>query len=386
MTAWAGLAVAGWLTAWGMLALGLRRIPRLRARPGGAASASAAVVVAARNEERDVEAAVRSLLAQRHARLRIVAVDDRSDDRTGAILDRLAAAEPRLDVVHVRDLPPDWLGKNHALHVGAARTDADFLVFADADIVAHPDAVGSALAHALERGLDHAAVFPRMRAPGALLNAAIGVFTILFSLRYRPWRAADPGSRAHVGVGAFNLVRRVAYERIGGHASISLRPDDDLRLGRALKAAGCRSEAVYGGLLLAVEWYRSVPELVRGLRKNAFAAAGYDAGLIGLILSLLLAFHVAPFVAVLLTTGLARAGFGVAALLALACFRMCAGRFGVRRRAALLYPAGALIVAWAIAAATARALATGGVEWRGTVYSLDRLRRSNGLAAGETIR
>ncbi|HUG02048.1 MAG TPA: glycosyltransferase [Longimicrobiales bacterium] len=386
LTLYAVTALAGWSIAWATLARGLRRIPRLRAGSVPAVSASVAIVVAARNEERVVEAALRSLLAQRHGRLRIVAVNDRSDDRTGPILDRLSRAESRLDVLHVSDLPPDWLGKNHALHLGAGRADAEFLVFTDADIVMHPDAVAAAVGYAVRRGLDHAAVFPRMRADGPLLNAAIGVFTVLFSLRFRPWRAADPGSRAHVGIGAFNLVRRAAYERMGGHASISLRPDDDLRLGRALKEAGCRSEAVFGDRLLSVEWYRSVREMVRGLRKNAYAAADYNTGLIVLLVTLLLAFHVAPFAAALLSDGMPRAGFALAALLAVSSFDLSARRFGVRRAAALLYPFGALIVAYAVVAATVRALVTGGVEWRGTVYPLERLRRASGPGGRHTTR
>jgi hypothetical protein len=375
VSALAAFTAAGWAIAFVLLARGLARIPRLL--PAAGPDVPAAVIVAARNEERDVERAVRSLLSQDQPGLRIVVVDDRSDDATGAILDRLAAASPTLGVVHVADLPAGWLGKNHALHVGAAAADADWLIFADADVVMRPDAVGSALAHARLRGLDHLAVFPRMVARGALLNAAIGVFTVLFSLRFRPWAASDPDSTAHVGVGAFNLVRREAYESVGGHRSIALRPDDDLRLGRLLKEAGGRTEAAYGDRLLSVEWYGSVQALVRGLRKNAFAAVEYRGWLVAGLVALLLAFHVGPFAAALLTSGAARELFAVAAGFAVLSFDRSAGRFGVTRWTALLYPAGALVVAYAIAAATVRALRTGGVEWRGTVYPLAELRAAD---------
>ncbi|MEN8375452.1 MAG: glycosyltransferase [Gemmatimonadota bacterium] len=373
MTALGLLTAAGWLAATAMLAAGLRRIPRLRPR-GSAPAVTAAVVVAARNEEAHVEAAMRTLLAQRHAGLRIVAVDDRSTDRTGAILDRLAATDGRLEVVHVRELSAAWLGKNHALHVGARAARADFLVFADADVRLHPDAVATALDHALRGALDHLALFPRMRSPGAVLSAAVGVFTVLFALRFRPWLAGDPGSRAHVGVGAFNLVRTEAYRSVGGHQRIALRPDDDLRLGRILKEAGFSSGAAYGDSLAEVEWYGSVPELIRGLRKNAFAAVDYRPWLVALVVASLFAFHVWPFVAVVLLSGLDRVLFGLAAALAVAAFTASARRFGLRAWTAALYPLGAAIIGYAIAAATVRALVTGGVEWRGTVYPLDRLR------------
>jgi cellulose synthase/poly-beta-1,6-N-acetylglucosamine synthase-like glycosyltransferase len=230
VSALAAFTAAGWAIAFVLLARGLARIPRLL--PAAGPDVPAAVIVAARNEERDGERAVRSLLSQDQPGLRIVVVDDRSDDATGAILDRLAAASPTLGVVHVADLPAGWLGKNHALHVGAAAADADWLIFADADVVMRPDAVGSALAHARLRGLDHLAVFPRMVARGALLNAAIGVFTVLFSLRFRPWAACDPASNPHVGVGGLNKVRREAEESVGGHRSVARRAVDGQRHGR----------------------------------------------------------------------------------------------------------------------------------------------------------
>ena len=372
MTAFAAFTLAVWAVAFWLLARGLRRIPRVER--AGSVDASVTIVVAARNEEPGVERAARSLLAQRQPGLSVVAVDDRSEDGTGAILDRLAAVEPALRVVHVAALPDGWLGKNHALHVGAAQADTEYVIFADADVVMDPDAVASALSHARENGLDHLAVFPRMVARGALLNATIGVFTVLFALRFRPGEADDPERGGHVGVGAFNLVRREAYEAVGGHLSIRLRPDDDLRLGRLLKESGARSAAAYGDHLLRVEWYPSVVALTRGLRKNAFAAAEYRPWLVAFLVALLLAFHVGPFLAVGVATGPARALFAGACAFAFAAFDRSAGRFGVPRWTALLYPAGALVVAYAIAAATVRALVTGGVEWRGTVYPLDRLR------------
>lgn len=371
-----GVTLAGWLVAAAMLAAGLRRIPTLPPRPAGTVP-DVTLVVAARNEARHVEEAVRSLLDQTHPDLRVVVVNDRSEDATGEIVDRLAADAPALRVVHVDGLPDGWLGKNHALHLGAAGADTEYLVFADADILMAPEAVAIASGYAHANDLDHLAAFPRMRARGWLLNATIGVFTILFSLRFRPWRASDPESDAHVGVGAFNLVRTAAYRAVGGHRTISLRPDDDVRLGRIVKEAGFRSTGAYAHHLLEVEWYPDVRALIRGLRKNAFAAVEYNAPLVALVLALLAAFHIWPFLAVFLVSGPARALFGGAALVACGCFLASAARFGVRPLAAPLYPVGAAIVAYAIGAATLRALATGGVEWRGTVYPLESLRRGD---------
>ncbi|HYW07556.1 MAG TPA: glycosyltransferase, partial [Longimicrobium sp.] len=137
-------------------------------------------IVAARDEERGMEAALRSLLAQDLARFEVIVVDDRSTDRTGEILDRMAAAEPRLRVLHVAELPAGWLGKNHALHLGAAEARGELLVFTDADIVMTPDTMRRAASHAVRRRLDHLTMAPRLHMPGFLLQAFGVVFGIFF--------------------------------------------------------------------------------------------------------------------------------------------------------------------------------------------------------------
>src|SRR6185436_14838718 len=127
--------------AFAYLLLAARRIPRLGDVPplGDAEMPSISIVVAARNEARGIEAAMRSLLAQDVPRLEVVAVDDRSEDATGAILDRFAEAEPRLRVVHVAELPDGWLGKCHALWLGAGQAAGELILFTDADVVMAPD-------------------------------------------------------------------------------------------------------------------------------------------------------------------------------------------------------------------------------------------------------
>src|SRR6185436_11647222 len=133
--AWAMLVLLVGLALTGAdLVLGIMRIERLADLPSHEGAAPlVSLVVAARDEERNVESAARSLLAQTYPALEIIAVDDRSTDRTGAILDGLAAVQPRLRVVHVTELPTGWLGKNHALSFGAAAARGDWLLFADAD-------------------------------------------------------------------------------------------------------------------------------------------------------------------------------------------------------------------------------------------------------------
>ncbi|MDP9372738.1 MAG: glycosyltransferase, partial [Chloroflexota bacterium] len=209
---------------------GAGRLPRL------------SIIVPARNEERSLESAVDSLLRQDYPALELVLVDDRSTDRTGQIIARLAAAHPDwIQAITVDRLPPGWLGKNHALWLGALRASGDWLLFADADIVFAPNCCRLALTYAAAAGIDHLTLFPRFTAPGYWLDAFVSFFVYTFVTYQRPYLVQDPRSGVGIGVGAFNLIRRAAYVTIGTHAAIALRPDDDTRLGRRVKLLGLRS-------------------------------------------------------------------------------------------------------------------------------------------------
>ena len=158
--------------------------------------------------------------------------------------------------------------------VGVAK--GEWLLFTDADVQLHPQILAKAMAHAATAGFDHIAAAPEARLPGGVLSQFALYFALLFSVWARPWAARNPRSRAHVGIGAFNLVRRSVYHRAGGHAAVRLCPDDDLELGRCLKLAGGRQDFVFANGLATVDWYGSWGEVRRGLMKNLFAGAGYS--------------------------------------------------------------------------------------------------------------
>jgi len=210
------------------------------------------IIVAARNEETNLEAALES--AQDYPDLELTVVDDRSSDATPAILARVQARDARLRVVRIDSLPAGWLGKNYALERGAAAALGDILVFADADVVMRADAVRRAVAHALAASRDHLAITPEMIGPGVMLGTFMSAFTMYFSLYARPWKASDPQSRCFIGIGAFNLVRAGVYRAVGGHARIAMRPDDDIKLGKIIKDAGYSQEMLFGCGKIGVEW------------------------------------------------------------------------------------------------------------------------------------
>jgi glycosyltransferase involved in cell wall biosynthesis len=332
------------------------------------------VIVAARNEERNLRAALASLLRLDYPDWELLVIDDRSEDATGAILDEMAKTDPRLRVHHLRELPAGWIGKNHALWAGSRQASGEILLFTDADIVMEATTLRRAVNYLQKKSCDHLVVTPSMTMPTTFLQMFGASFILFFSLFTRPWKARDPHSRRHIGIGAFNLVRTAAYDAVGGHATIRLRPDDDLKLGKILKQGGFRQDAVYGPDFLSVEWYASVREVIRGLEKNAFAGCDYRVSLaiFGSLFHLLCT--VWPYLAVLVTGGITRLVYATVVLLLTFLFADCASFHHTRRWYAVGLPVCTLLFVWIILRTMILNLHQGGITWRGTFYPLRELR------------
>lgn len=368
------------LFAWSALAAlgvaGRRAILPLPPAGPAAREETVTAVVPCRNEARSVEAAMRSLLAQELPGLAVIAVDDRSTDGTGAILDRLAAADRRLEVLHVAALPKGWLGKNHACHLGASRARGAWLLFTDGDVVFAPDAVARAVAAARAHGLGHLAVLPRFVAPGVLERAFVTFFAAFLGPFVRVHELRRAGTRAYFGVGAFNLVRRDAYERTGGHRRLALEVVDDIKLGLLLRRSGVPQGVAEATPLVTVRWQHGFVPSVLGLVKNAFAALEYRTGraaaaaagatLAGLAPVLLLAAGPTPAV-----RAVAGAALAVAVFQHAESARRLAGTSGAE---ALLAPWCAVLLGAAVGTSAAAAWLRGGVVWRGTHYPLAAVR------------
>jgi hypothetical protein len=366
LLAWARLALLG--------AAGRRSLIRL-APAGDAPVPPVTVIVPCRDEAPGLERAMRSLLAQDVPGLQILAVDDRSTDGSGAILERLAGADPRLEVVRVDTLPEGWLGKNHACHVGARRARGAWLLFTDADVVLAPGALRAAVAAARARGLGHLAVLPRFVAPGLLERAFVTAFAALLAPFVRVHELRRPATRAYFGVGAFNLVRRDAYEAAGGHARLPLEVVDDVKLGLLLRRSGVAQGVADAGLV-SVRWQHGFSRSVLGLVKNAFAALEYRPGRAAAAALLGAAAGAAPLALLLagptpLARGLAAAALAVAVAHHAEAARRLAGASGVE---GLLMPLCAVLLSGVVLASAAAAWARRGVVWRGTHYPLERVR------------
>ena len=332
------------------------------------------VVVPARNEEASVEPAMRSLLALDYPDMEVIAVDDRSEDHTGAILDRLAAEDIRLRVVHVHDLPEGWLGKTNALQAGGELASGEWILFTDADVIFAPDALRRAVHLAQSRRLDHLALFPNLIMKGFWESLFLGFFGVMFCWFYRPWEASDPHSRGYVGMGAFNLVRTDTYRLAGGHIDLRLAIVDDVELGHHLKMSGAHSDCQASGSLVRVRWLQGLGGAVRGLTKNTFAGMGFRPAAVIFQSAALVLISVWPAVGLFVGAAGSR-GLCIAAVAGM----MISSRAVVFGRSpnplyGLGYPLAGLIFAFTMWRSMFRTYRNGGVIWRGTLYPLDLLR------------
>ena len=379
------LLLAGVLGAWLRFAFMLRQISALPnlargaaapAPAGGASWPRLSVVLAARDEAESIRSAVSSLLAQDYPALEVIAVDDRSRDATGAILDELAAAHPNLEVVHVGALPDGWLGKTNALARGAAQSTGELLLFTDADVLFADGALRLAVAWAVRERLGHAVALPHFVAPGLLERSFVSLFGLFFLVHLEANALGRAGSAAHVGVGAFNLVRRSALERSPGLSWLKMEVVDDIALGQMLKRSGARASVARGDGAVSLDFYRSAGELIRGIEKNGFATLGSFnyAQLAAMVLGFLV-IECAPLGAVAAFGHPLVQVSGLAILaLALGLCAWTARLYGRRMAPALLYPVGlALLMAGEVRSGWLAAR-QGGVTWRGTLYPLDQLR------------
>jgi Glycosyltransferases, probably involved in cell wall biogenesis len=260
----------------------LAATPRLsRTALSGGPFPKVSIVVPARNEERAVAAGVGSQLAQDYPEFEVIVVNDRSTDGTGAILETLARGNPRLRVVAGSEPPPGWLGKPHALWLGARAASGEILLFADADVRYDPRCLREAVSLLLEREADFLGLLPRLEAEGfwenVLLPFVIGAYyggPGLFANRRRPrWIA--------LGGGAGNMIRRSAYEAIGGHEALKASVIDDVALALRAKLSGFRTCAARAEDRVAVRMYRGFREVCAGFTKNvAYAYQGWPGAIL----------------------------------------------------------------------------------------------------------
>ena len=348
---------------------------RVHAVPPLADGPLVSIVVPARNEERQIEKCLDSLLAQDYPNFEVIVIDDRSEDRTHEIVARIAASDPRVKLVDGVDLPEGWVGKPWAVTQGVKHAVGEWFVFTDADTIHRPGATTAAIAYARKRGLGAVSLLPDqtlVTLPERMLMPGI-IWSIAFALGPTD-DIHDPTKLENALFnGQYIAIRRDAYEGVGGHEVVKNEIAEDYELALAFKRDGRFPIALVGANgLVRTRMYQSSTEIWEGFSKNFALGVRGKPWLSALGISFMLCVSPLPEIVAIwgllsgddVSTAVCLAAIGVTiAVTELAMMRM---RFP--RWSALWAPIGGCYAIAVFINSLFRHSAGGGVTWRGRTY------------------
>jgi glycosyltransferase involved in cell wall biosynthesis len=360
-----------------------RRTDHLSARSPRYAAADpplVSAIIPAKDEEQTLEDCLATVSAQSYPNLEILVVDDRSTDATAAIARRWAAADPRVRLISIEELPPGWTGKTHALHVAAAEAQGEWFWFLDADTRHAPDCLSIVLEYARVHRAVLASLIPEMRC-GTFWEAVVQPLEGIVLMRSFPlFLVNNDASRRAFANGQFILIGRPAYEAAGGHFAVRDRFVEDIYLARRVKALGLPIRVALAPEISSTRMYTSLRPLVRGWSRILYDALGRSPWpLLGKVLEPLLfsqTFAIALAAGLILRARGDRGpfplwlvGLSVAhlALQLSVLYRMYRMTSPATARYAVWYPLAGLVSGWISFRAIVLCL-TGRVTWRGTSY------------------
>lgn len=344
-------------------------------------SPKVSLIVAGKDEQSNIETCVRSLLSQDYPNFDVIACNDRSDDRTGEILDRLAAEDSRLRVIHVRELPPGWKGKNHAVHLASQIATGEYLFFTDADCrLTSPRTISVAMQELTSRGVGLLSILPNLAMKGFWENTIQPACSGVMMIWFEPNKVNHPAKKHAYANGAFLLMRRDAYDAVGGHEAIRDALQEDMTLARRVKRAGLGLAVVRSVGLYDVRMYTTLGQILRGWVRIFFGSFP-TVGTLFVPLLLILLMGLLPYAVA--AVGLSLAGAGVAPT----GWWWAAGIAGATASGLQLsvilryyrliyadpkffwtYPLGSIIMALILLAAMTKHLPGAKVTWKGTSY------------------
>ncbi len=332
------------------------------------------IIIPARNEERSIGATIDAALRQDYPRFEVLAVDDGSSDSTAAEI--VARAEdPRLTAVSCPLLPDGWLGKPHALSQGASRAKGEWLLFMDADVRLAPSALRRTVGRCEAEGWDHLTLLAHFVRGGFWEEITMPLLPVFFFVFSPSFLALSRRRGLAFGTGAFSLVRRGAYDAIGGHRRLASSVVDDIRLAMELKAAGFVTRTKLGATLVRLRMYHGLKEIVDGFTKNAHAIWAGRETLMFAVSFVLFAVNLLPFgwIPSLLLNPQAsilppRLWVGISLALLLACRALVQWRQGFALWSVPFHPLAMLVGFGITLRSLYMAYGEGVVRWRGREY------------------
>ena len=338
--------------------------PRTRAETPPTVS----VVIAARNEEDELPGTLDALLVQEYPNLEIVVVEDGSTDGTRRVID---ARAPRVRCLVPPPLPEGWVGKNWACWNGARATTGEWLLFLDADVRIHPEAVRTTLEWAERERADLVTLAPRVETLSFWERVVLPFYVQMILTYFRAPHMNRDGSQAAMANGQYWLTRRATYFELGGHEAVAPIVLEDVAIARRYRAGGRRLRIAWAPDLAVTRMYRDRREMFEGLLKNIHGTEYSTARQVGLCFAL---FGLFLLPLGLLPLALAEGNLvliGLGAFLYVALFGKHAGfarAVGAPARYGLLFPLAAGFYLVLFLTSLARGLRGRPVRWKGRSY------------------
>lgn len=339
------------------------------------------IVISALNEAETIRPALQTLLKLDYPNYRLIAINDRSTDQTGEILNQLAKDNKQLQVIHIETLPKDWLGKTNAMQTGADFGCGDIILFTDADIHFERSSLKKAVSYFMQNSVDHLSVFPHEVSRKFPYILFFNPFILSFSFFSHPWFVGIKQLPCYVGIGAFNLIRRSVFKAIEGYHPIKMRPDDDVKLGKLVKSSGYKQAVLFGKDMVQIEWYGSLKQMYQGMMKNAFSGINYNILMATFApMALIMGFSF-PLVGLLIGLFLKLkwlTAFYSITLLSIFIAGVSVSRsHGISLLGAFTLPVTMIWMPIIIWSSMVKNLKDSGIYWRNTFYPLSELKRNN---------
>lgn len=359
------------------------------ARASGDEVPSVSILVPAKDEAKTIATCVRTLLAQEYPNFEVIVIDDRSGDETAQIVERIAAEDDRLRLIRVESLPDGWTGKTHALHVGQSQAWGDWLLFVDADTEHHSACLSVVMAEALAKDIDLLSMMPRIKMR-SFWEKVVQPFAATCLLILFPLSRVNNPKRTSSGFanGQFILIRRDAYDRIGGHEAVRDKFVEDIHLGRRIRTTGGRLLVAAGTSLFNVRMYSSLRGIVDGWNRILYSAVDARPAKLYMLFAFICVFSVLPYI-VIAGNGISLLAGSQSAMVILGLamgiiHETCQLTLYARTYAVTGAPIRYLAYRWLavftmlyILARTIRICGTHAITWRGTSYG----RKLQGSAA-----
>jgi glycosyltransferase involved in cell wall biosynthesis len=365
-----------WIYFVGYISHSFRKAPKLSGISDNA-NTRVNIIVPARNEERFIGKCLESLLNQDHTNYSIIAINDSSTDKTARIIKDYAEKSKKIVFVDAGPKPDDWAGKNWACYQGYLKSDADLLLFTDADSEHSRTSVSLAVSRVISEGLDALTLVPKLICIDPWTRITLPFLSTFLHSRYSPLRVNDPAHGIGYFFGSFYIIKRSVYEAIGTHSDVRNELVEDGALGGKVKKSGFKLKMFRGEHLISAVWARDFSSLWNGLGRliiPLYAVSKFNAISIFIItfFIFLVPFLVLPYSAAVIGDTITKILFAISSatcilIIASGMIQAIAG-LKINPLYPLVAPLAAAIIAFGFLSGIIKARRKKGVQWRGRDY------------------